>query len=65
MKKFFKIICFLLLIPLSISIYFLADGYTFYKKALNELSVEDLVEKVKSKDNLYLLSQFQRCILMS
>lgn len=51
MKKFLKIICLLLLIPLSISIYLFADGYTFYKKALNELSVEDLVEKVKSKDN--------------
>lgn len=51
MKKLLKAVCLLLLIPLFISTYFLVDGFTAYKKAIAELSVEDLVEKVKNKEN--------------
>lgn len=51
MKKFLKVVFLLLLIPLFISIYFLIDGYSDYKKAIDKMSAEELLEKVKVKDN--------------
>ena len=53
MKKFFKNIFFLILIVIiAVGGYFTYQGYELYKKALNEISVEDKVKEIKEeKDN--------------
>lgn len=51
MKKCLKIIFIIILIPFFLCLYFLIDGYIFYKKAITEMPIEKLVERVEQKVN--------------
>ncbi len=51
MKICLKIIFIIILISIFLCSCFLIDGYIFYKKAINEMSIEKLVEKVEQKTN--------------
>ena len=54
MKKFIRnIFIFLLLIIITIGGYFTYEGYDLYKKALNEISVEEKKEQIKSEKENY------------
>ena len=51
MKQFLKVIAILLLIVISISLLFIAKGYSIYKEAINETPLIEKVAEIKSKDN--------------
>ena len=51
MKKFFKVLIFLLLIGLSIALLFIGNGYNMYKDAINSMSLEEKVAEIKTKEN--------------
>lgn len=51
MKKFFKVVFFLLLILLSISILFIGKGYNMYKEAIKNMSLEEKIAKIQNKEN--------------
>lgn len=54
MKKFLRNIIFLILmIIIIIGGYFTYQGYTLYKQALNEISVEEKVKEIKSEKENY------------
>lgn len=53
MKKIIKFIGLTLLIFLIIGIFFTAKGYNMYKKALENMSVLEMQELIKNKDNYY------------
>lgn len=51
MKKFLKVILFLILIVLSIALLFIGNGYNMYKEAIDETSLEEKVEEIRNKEN--------------
>ena len=51
MKKFLKVLIFLLLIGMSIALLFIGNGYNMYKDAIDNMSIEDKVAEIKSKEN--------------
>ena len=51
MKKFLKIIFLLILIITSIALLFIGNGYKMYKEAIKEISIEDKIKEIKSKEN--------------
>ena len=51
MKKFLKILIFLLLVGMSIALLFIGNGYNMYKDAIDKMSIEDKVAEIKSKEN--------------
>ena len=51
MKKFLKIVFLLTLIIVSIALLFVGNGYKMYKEAIEEISIEDKIKEIKSKEN--------------
>ena len=51
MKKFLKIVFFITLIITSIALLFIGNGYKMYKEAIEEISIEDKIKEIKSKEN--------------
>ena len=51
MKKFLKIVFLLTLIITSIALIFVENGYKMYKDAIQEISIEDKIKEIKSKEN--------------
>ena len=51
MKKFLKILIFLLLVGMSIALLFIGNGYNMYKDAIDNMTIEDKVAEIKSKEN--------------
>ena len=51
MKKFLKIVFLLILIITSIALLFVGNGYKMYKEAIEEISIEDKIKEIKSKEN--------------
>ena len=51
MKKFLKIVFFITLIITSIALLFVGNGYKMYKEAIEEISIEDKIKEIKSKEN--------------
>ena len=51
MKKFLKILIFLLLVGMSIALLFIGNGYNIYKDAIDNMTIEDKVAEIKSKEN--------------
>ena len=51
MKKFLKVLIFLLLVGMSIALLFIGNGYNMYKDAIDKMSIEDKVAEIKSKEN--------------
>lgn len=51
MKKFLKIVFFITLIITSIALLFVGNGYKMYKDAIQEISIEDKIKEIKSKEN--------------
>ena len=51
MKKFLKIVFLLTLIIVSIALLFIGNGYKMYKEAIEEISIEDKIKEIKSKEN--------------
>ncbi len=52
-----KIILVIILILLSTGILFIGQGYSMYKKAINEVSLSEKIEEIKSKENYISLSE--------
>ena len=50
MKKFLKVLIFLLLVGMSIALLFIGNGYNMYKDAIDNMSIEDKVAEIKSKE---------------
>lgn len=57
MKKFLKLIAVILTILLSIALLFIGNGYNMYKEAIEKTSLEDKVEKIKTKENYTKISE--------
>ena len=52
MKKIiFSIIILLLIIVLAITVLFISAGYSMYKNALKEISIEDKIKEIQSNEN--------------
>jgi monofunctional glycosyltransferase len=51
MKKLLKIVFLLILIITSIALLFIGNGYKMYKEAIEEISIEDKIKEIKSKEN--------------
>ena len=48
MKKFLKVLIFLLLVGMSIALLFIGNGYNMYKDAIDKMSIEDKVAEINS-----------------
>ncbi len=57
MKKFLKVLLVLILISLSLLLLVIDNGYKMYKDAINEISIEDKVKKIQSKENYTKVSE--------
>lgn len=57
MKKVIKILVVILFIIICISIPFIVKGYNLYKKALDEVSIEEKVKQIQSKTNYTKISE--------
>ena len=51
MKKILKIIFFLILILASIALLYIGNGYDMYKQAISQISLEQKVQEIQSKEN--------------
>ena len=51
MKKILKIIFFLILILASIALLYIGNGYDMYKQAISQMSLEQKVQEIQSKEN--------------
>lgn len=51
MKKILKVLFFLILIGISISLLFVGKGYDMYKTAIEKMPIEEKVAEIKSKKN--------------
>ena len=51
MKKILKIIFFLILILTSIALLYIGNGYDMYKQAISQMSLEQKVHEIQSKEN--------------
>ena len=51
MKKILKIIFFLTLILASIALLYIGNGYDMYKQAISQMSLEQKVQEIQSKEN--------------
>ena len=51
MKKFLKVIVFLLLIVISVCLLFINNGYKMYKEAIDNVSLEEKVKEIENKEN--------------
>ena len=51
MKKILKIIFFLILILTSIALLYIGNGYDMYKQAISQMSLEQKVQEIQSKEN--------------
>ena len=51
LKKFLKVIVFLLLIVISICLIFINNGYKMYREAIDNVSLEEKVEAIENKEN--------------
>ena len=56
-KKFLKIVVLLTLIIMSIVVAFIGNGYKMYKEAIEEISIEDKIKQIKSKENYTEISE--------
>ena len=57
MKKFLKIVFLLTLIIVSIALLFVGNGYKMYKYAIEEISIENKIKEIKSKENYTKISE--------
>ncbi len=60
MKKLFKVLFFLLLIGMSISLLFIGNGYNMYKEAINDVPIGEKVAQIKEKENYTKFSELPR-----
>lgn len=51
MNKFLKVIMVVVLLGLSISFVIIGNGYKLYQSALEEMTIQEKVEKIKQKEN--------------
>ena len=51
MKKFLKVVFFLLLVGLSIALLFIGNGYNLYKEAIQNTSLKEKVAQIQDKEN--------------
>lgn len=51
MKKFLKTIFLLILVITSIALLFVGNGYKMYKEAIEEVSIENKIKKIKAQEN--------------
>lgn len=51
MKKFLKVIIFLTIIGLSISLLFIWKGYSMYKEAIEKSTIEEKIEETQNKES--------------
>lgn len=51
MKKFLKVIIFLTIIGLSISLLFIWKGYSMYKEAVEKSTIEEKIEEIQNKES--------------
>lgn len=51
MKKFFKVMLIIFLLFLSIALLVIGNGYSMYKEALKNVSLEDKVQSIKEREN--------------
>lgn len=51
MKKFLKVVLFLMLIVSSIALLYIGNGYNMYKDAINNIPLEEKVEEIQDKEN--------------
>lgn len=51
MKKFLKVIIFLTIIGLSISLLFIWKGYSMYKEAIEKSTIEEKIEEIQNKES--------------
>ena len=49
MKKFLKVVLFLMLIVSSIALLYIGNGYNMYKDAINNIPLEEKVEEIQDK----------------
>lgn len=60
MKKFFKVLWWLFIAFLIIALIFItfvvAEGYSIYKDAINEISITDKVEEIRNNEDFYKLA---------
>lgn len=52
-KKVLKIFIIIIILILSVSLYFVGRGYFMYKKAISEMSISEMQQKIKAKENYY------------
>lgn len=57
MKKFLKLLLFLILIGISIALLFIGKGYSMYKDAIKEIPLEEKVAEIKAKENYTKISE--------
>lgn len=63
MKTFLKVILLLMLIGISIGLLLIGKGYDMYKEAIQEIKLEEKVEKIKSKENYTKISELPQMYL--
>ena len=63
MKIFLKVILLLILIGISIGLLLIGKGYDMYKEAIQETTLEEKVEEIKSKANYTKISELPQMYL--
>jgi membrane peptidoglycan carboxypeptidase len=62
-KSFKRIFIFIFLIIIFLIGYFISDGYKLYKSAIEEISIEDKVEEIRSNSNYVKISDISQYYL--
>lgn len=57
MKNFIKLVFCMILIAISISLIYIGNGYNMYKTALKDMSIEEKIIDIKSKENYTKISE--------
>jgi monofunctional glycosyltransferase len=57
MKNFIKLLFCMILVALSISLIYIGNGYNMYKTALKDMSIEEKIIDIKSKENYTKISE--------
>ncbi len=60
MKKIFKALVFMLVIAISIALLYVNNGYKMYKTAIENISLENKINEIQSKENYTTLSEMPK-----
>ena len=63
MKKILKVLLIILLIGTSIGILIVGKGYSMYKEAIQEMPLEDKVDKIRQKEGYTKISELPQTYL--